>query len=794
MSQAGKSVYRFGEFDLKVDSRQLVRQGERVPLGSKAFEVLLQLVRRAGEVVPKDELLRAVWPASFVEERNLTQQVSSLRKAFGDKAGYIVTVPGRGYQFTASVVEIPAETLLQRLDPVKMAEAGATGLATEQPAGLVHTLHERTEVTFEESAYLAFRGRRMAAKGGLWWYALAGCILLTIGVWVGWRISQRPAPVDHRLVVLADFANGTSDASFGQTLKRALAIDLDQSPFVEVLGDREVVQTLQLMERKGDTPLTPDVAREVCERANRQVLLAGGVTAVGSKYLLTLEATDCNTGKRLASAKAEAPTREDVLKALDSVAEHVRRELGESAESVASYQVPIAQATTASLEALKMFSIGSYLFSQGKDENETIPFYQKAIELDPQFAMAYSALAGQYYNKEAFDLASQNNAKAFALSDHVSARERLIIQAHYYGEGLNDMQNGIKTYKIWADTYPHDFVPFGNLCNLYIALGQYDLAIEAGKKALELQKQRGIVYSLLAIALMRAGRYAEAKALGVEAKANQVDTGRLHATLFAVAVAEKDQAAIAQERAWAANHKSDWYAWFFPAEDATFLASTGRYKDARELFRKSIAMANEEKNFNVAYDVMSEEAKTEAAFGLVNAARESLKMSEPAATISADFAVSSVEVGDTGPAERYLQEHGKSTTDTVITYLYAPRIRAALAIHRDRPQEAVDTLEASRPYQWINYDIPMLRAEAYLKSGQAANAAQQYQEVLAKPGVDPTEYQYPFAHLGLARAYAQTGNLAGSRAEYKAFLDAWKDADTDLPVLQAAKAELERLH
>jgi len=408
--------------------------------------------------------------------------------------------------------------------------------------------------------------------------------------------------------------------------------------------------------------------------------------------------------------------------------------------------------------------------------------------------MAYSALAGQYYNKEEFALASENNAKAFALSDHVSARERLIIQAHYYGEGLNDIQNGIKTYKIWADTYPHDFVPFGNLCNLYIVLGQYDLAIEAGKKALELQKQRGIVYSLLAIALMRAGRYAEAKALGAQAKENHVDTGRLHATLFAVAVAEKDQAAIAQERAWAANHKSDWYAWFFPAEDASFVVSTGRYKEGRELFRKSLAIANDEKNANVAYDVLSEEAKTEVAFGLLNGARESLKMAKPAATISADFAVSSIGVGDTGPAERYLQEHGKPSPDTVITYLYAPRVRAALAIRRNRPLEAIDALEVSRPYQWINYDIPMLRAEAYLKSGQASKAVREYQEVLAKPSIDPTEFQYPFAHLGLARAYAQAGDVADSRAEYKTFFQLWKDADPDLPVLKAAQSELERLH
>jgi tetratricopeptide (TPR) repeat protein len=277
---------------------------------------------------------------------------------------------------------------------------------------------------------------------------MAAVALLAAGTLLGWRLSRHTVPVDHRQVVLADFVNTTSDATFGQTLKRALAIDLEQSPFIEVLSDHDVLQTLQLMERKSDTAMTPDVAREVCERANRQVLLTGNVTAVGSKYLLTLEAVDCSSGKRLASAKAEARSREDVLGALDSVAERVRRGLGESARSVESYHVPIAQATTASLEALKMFSIGSYLATHGKDENETIPFFQKAIELDPQFAMAYSGLASRYYNLEEFELASEYDAKAFALSDHVSARERLMIQAHYYGEGQNDLNQGVKTYKI----------------------------------------------------------------------------------------------------------------------------------------------------------------------------------------------------------------------------------------------------------------------------------------------------------------------------------------------------------
>lgn len=792
MSQATKRTYRFGEFDLKIDSRSLVRQGERVPLGSKAFEVLVQLVLRAGEVVPKDELMRAVWPASFVEERNLTQQVSSLRKAFGNKSDYIATIPGRGYQFTESVVELPKESLLQTRDSSMLAQGNGAILPVSPSGELLHTMHERTEVTFEESAYMTFPARRRTRTGQLWQYALAATALLALGVWVGWRLSHRSAPIDHRQVVIADFINTTGDASFGQTLKRALAIDLDQSPYIEILSDRSVIATLQLMERKSDTALTPDVAREVCERANQQVLLVGGVSSVGGSYLLTLEATDCATGKRLASAQANAKTSADVLGALDSVAQHVRRELGESEKSMASFQVPIAQATTSSLEALKMYSIATYLSAQGKDENETIPFFQKAIQLDPQFAMAYSGLAGQYYNLEEFELASQADAKAFALSDHVSARERLIIQAHYYGEGQNDVQNGIKMYKVWAQIYPHDSVPLANLCNLYVSLGQYDLAIEAGRKALELRKDRG-PYTMLAYALMRANRFSEALAVGATAKQNHADSAALHATLFSIAIAQKDQVAIAEERVWAQHDNNDWYAWYFPCIEATTAATSGRYKDAKELFRKSFEVVQGQHNPDIADDLLAEEAKTEVAFGLNDVARKTLSGIKQVRPTTADYAVASAQLGDTKPAEKYLEQYGKPSPDTDITYLYLPRVRAALAMQRNKPQEAIDALEVSRPFDLTTYDILTDRAAAYLKSGHADKAVQEYKTILANPGIDPTEFQYPFAHLGLARAYAKIGDVAHSRAEYKTFLDIWKDADPDLPVLRAAQVELEKL-
>lgn len=383
-----KELYRFDGFELDPIRRVLSRADKPVLLAPKAFDVLAYLVLNPGRVVTKDELLKAVWPESFMEEGNLAQYISSLRKALGDKARLIATISGRGYQFGAQVLTTQILT-----------EQSQSGLPDARPGDIfVQRVRERTRVVYEDGspahAFLALpamaTSRRNTAIrwGGV---SLLAAALIALAAFLAWK-HFAPLP-QIRKVMIADFANTTGDPAFDHTLKRALEIDLEQSPYIDVMSEREVMSTLQLMGLNSASAITPGIAKELCERSNRQVLLTGNIASMGPVFLLTLEATDCASGKELAGAKAEAASKEQVLAALDSVADHLRRELGESIQSLENYQVPIANATTPSLEALKSYSIGQYLDAQGKSEDETLPFYQKAVELDPQFAMANGAIA-----------------------------------------------------------------------------------------------------------------------------------------------------------------------------------------------------------------------------------------------------------------------------------------------------------------------------------------------------------------------------------------------------------------
>ena len=779
MPLTNRSIYHFGEFQLKTTARVLERQGVRVPLGSKAFEVLTHLVMHTGEVVTKDELLKAVWPNSFVEEQNLTQQIASLRKALGDKSTYIATVPGRGYQFTEAVRAMTA--------------AGPPSLLEETSEDVVHAMRTRTHVVIEESSRLNLPAKATKNPMRLVVYAASAVVLLLM-VWVGWRWFRlrHEALQEYRQVVVSDFINTTGDAAFDHILKRALQIDLEQSPYIDVLSDRETANTLQKMGRQSDTALTIEVAREVCERTNRQVLLAGDISSVGSEYLLTLEATDCSTGKQVAGAKAEVKTKLDILRALDSVAEHVRSGLGESAESVESYRVPVAQATTSSLEALRIYSVGeSMMIRTGKEEAETLPMFQRAVELDPQFAMAYVAVATDYYNLNEYSLAVPYYQKAFDLSGQVSEKERLYIRAHYYADSKKDVEQGLKEYRLWAETYPRDWGPWLDIASNDIKLGQYQSAVEAGEQALKLQPARAIVYSVLARAYKCAGRFDDAKRIGQLARDRDKFAYGLNATLFEIGFAERDQKAITETTAWMASHPDDWYLLTFQASAA---ASVGRYKDAVKLYNQAYAIATRENLSESADNILLQQAQAEAAFGWPSEARATLGRLAHPAPDNRDLMLLRAQLGDATDAQRFLAANeAKSGSATLMTHVYLPQAHALLALQHRKPLEAITALEAARLYELADYTVPIQRPEAYLQAKQAAPAIAEYKKVLANPGINAISPQYPLTHLGLARAYVMSGDLASAREEYESFLSAWKDADPNLPVLISAKEELAKL-
>jgi len=780
-----EQVFLFGEFRVDPLDRTLRRNDCPVVLNRRAFDVLLYLVQNPGRVVTKEELLKSIWPDAFVDENNLTQSMSVLRRALEEHPGqnnYIATLPGRGYQFIAAVEIVPGSPgALQQQGIVQQGPAADHLLGGSL---LVQQRTVTTSVVTEETEQHALPAPRRPFAAPLVLLALVA--VAGAGGYAIWRLFH-PRATSAR-VVIADFQNTTGDATFDRTLARALEIDLGQSPYMDVMTEREVVSALQFMGQKADTPLTPDLARQVCERSNRGAVLSGSIASVGHEYLLTLVATDCSTGDKLAGAKAEAKDKEHVLNALDSIADRVRSKLGESTKSVESFQVPIETATTSSLEALKAYSLGSSMEAQGGDEFSVIPLYQRAVDLDPHFAMAWSALATDYYNLSEYKVASEDYKKAFDLSDQVSAKENLIIHARYYAEGQQDLEQGIKVYRQWAATYPNDWVPWASLSNEYTRLGEYPAAIDAGQRALQIEPNRSIIYSVLARAYKRAGRFAEAKTVAAEALRRGKGSSTLHGLLFVIAWQERDSQAVDREVKW--GEDAGWYPLYLEGLAA---ASEGRYAQAAGLFQKATTLADEDHLEENSLGMASDEAAIELAFGLPDAARATLRQTAKTDEDRADIVMLQAELGDQAPAEAFLAAHGKAAQPgTLVTYLKIPLLRARLAMLHGKPLDAIAALEPARPYEMASYDVWSARGEAYLQAHQPDLAAAQYKLLLNNPGVSFGPL-FPLAHLGLARSYAMSGKTPESRAEYQTFFTAWKDADPDLPILKTAKAELAKL-
>jgi eukaryotic-like serine/threonine-protein kinase len=784
MSLAGKHLYRFGPFDLDAEQRLVRCEGTKIALPPKAFDLLLYMVRNPQRLITKEELLKAVWPDSFVEEGNLSQNIFLLRKALTPQQNdfrYIVTIPGRGYQFALAVEEVSHN------EP-NLANDNGIELSTVHSTMRI-VVHEEIDDANSPvpAAYQSLPGSSRRPKGQ--WLAAAGFLLLALagGSLLWWR-SHRQEPSSQKIVV-ADFDNHTGDGTFDVVLRKALEIDLAQSPYLDVMGEQEAVSMLQLMGSKLDAALTPDIAKEVCQRSNRQVMITGSIANLGHEYLLTLEATDCISGKKLTEAKAEAEGKEKVLAALDRTADKLRHGLGESAKSVEQFQVPIAQATTSSLEALKAYSIGEYMVGRtGKEETETLPVFKRAIELDPNFAMAYAAIATDYYNLNEYKLATPYYKKAFDLSSRVSEKEKLYIRAHYYADSRKDLEEGIKEFQLWAATYPRDWGPWLNIANEYTQVGQYSPAIAAGEQAVRLGPDRGINYSVLARAYMRVNRFADAKSTAMRAIALGKDSYGLHATLFEIAFVEHDQAAMVREAAWSQDKPSAWFSLYV---QASATATAGKYKQAKELFHTAYSVAERENLAETADDILIDQATMEFEIGMPNAARDTLKRVLREQADNPDLAFLKAELGEIAFADHFLAiNENASNPGTLMVHVYLPRLRAEMALHRAAPLEAIEALNQAEPYELAGgFTVLAQRGEAYRRAGQMDKAAIEYQKILSHQGVDPISPLFPLAHLWQGRVDLQAGRLQESKSEYEKFFAAWKDADKDLPALLIAQRE-----
>ena len=637
---------------------------------------------------------------------------------------------------------------------------------------------------------------------------IAASVCLLIAAILGgafyWR-SRRPQKLTERdMLVLAYFSNTTGDPVFDDTLKQAISVQLAQSPFLNILSDARMRTTLRLMAKPPDTKMTPDVAREVCQRAEGAGYIAGAIAKLGSQYVIGLNVINCKTGESLAQEQTTAANKEEVLKSLDGATAKLREQLGESLSTVERFDAPLDQATTPSLEALKALSVGRKTV-QEKGNAEAIPFFKRAIELDPNFAAAYAALGVSYSNLREPGLASESLRKAYDLRDKVSEREKFRITATYFLLVTGELEKAIQNYEIWAKTYPRNNEPFGNLGVDYTFLGEYEKAVAASLEDLRLNPGSAAAYTNLVGLYSALDRLQDGKIKYEEAIGHRIDNPILRGNRYGVAFLEGDTTEM-QKQVEAVGGK--------PGEDIllSFASDTeafhGHLNQARDLSQRAIDSARRSDSLETAAAWQMNSALREAEFD--NTEKSHREISSALATtstrdVSILGALALARIGDTDRAKRMADDLAERfPLNTMVNRYWLPVIYASIEVKRGNPAKALDLLQTAEPYE-LGTPLPQfgvggslyppyVRGEAYLSLGRGEKAVAEFQKFLDHPGVTVNSPLGSLAKLQLARAYVLAGNAAKARSTYQDFLALWKDADPDIRVLKQAELEYSRLH
>ena len=639
------------------------------------------------------------------------------------------------------------------------------------------------------------------------WAAAAGAlVVLFVLVLGGWLFFSRNV---HALkatdtVVLADFTNKTGDAVFDDTLKQALSVSLAQSPFLNILSDAKVRNTMKLMGHSPDAPLPPVVARDLCQRTGSAAVFEGSIAPLGSQYVLGLNAVNCRTGDLLAQEQVQAAHKEDVLRALDQASAKLREKVGESLGTIEKYDTPLEHATTASLDALKAFSQGRKIALSG-DYAAAIPYYKRAIELDSKFATAYLGLGIAYANLFESGAANENIAKAFELRERASERERLHIKAEYYTFVTGDIEKARMTYKRWAQAYPQDYTSYGNLGFIGPDTGDYDQAIKDTQKALRLAPDASNPYGNLVGYYVAANRLDEAKSLYKEAVTRKIENPVLHANRYGLAFLEGDKAEMERQVAWAAGKAGAEDNLLSNASDTE--AYYGRNRRALELSRRAVDSAKRNDQKESAALWQTEAALREAELGNSALAREQVKAALALASNHDSQilgALALARAGDSAQAARMADDLAKQyPEDTLVENYWLPSIRATIELGKNNAGKAIEILQAAVPYE-LGIPTPTstvggmlypiyVRGQTYLKLRQGKEAAAEFQKILDHRTVVVNFITGALAHLQLGRAYAMAGDNSKARAAYQDFFGLWKDADSDIPILKQAKADYAKL-
>jgi serine/threonine protein kinase/tetratricopeptide (TPR) repeat protein len=668
-----------------------------------------------------------------------------------------------------------------------------------QSAAEIRTDLQRMKRDTESARLPATTNARTRASFGKHWKVIVSAAIAVVALAAGsyFYLHRTPKLTDKDTIVLADFDNKTGDAVFDGTLRQGLSAQLEQSPFLNLLSDERIAQTLALMAQPKDARLTRELAHGVCQRTASAATIEGAISNLGSQYVVGLKAVNCRSGDVLANEQATASGKEQVLKALGEAATKMREKLGESLASVQKYDALAENVTTPSFEALQAYSLGYQAYERG-DNAAALPLFQRATSLDPNFAMAYALLGVNYANLGENTRAAESIRKAYELRERVSEREKLYIASRYENFVTGNLEAARKAYELWAQTYPRDETPPRLLEGIYSLLGDYDKALAQAQEAMKLDPESGNEYLSLGFSYVQVNRLDEARATAQEAQAHNLDSPRIHLLLYEIDFQQHNTAGMEREAAGLMGKPGfddqmlDW--------ESRSAAYGGQFAKARELTRRASASAQRADKKETAAGYEAEAALREALVGNMSQAMHQAQVALARSTgtdVEAPSAIALGLAGDAAQATRLAADLAKRfPEDTIVQFEYLPMIHAAAALQSGSANKALEALVPAAPYELGvgNLYAVYLRGEAYLAAHQSSAAAAEFQKILDNPGAVWGDPIGALAHLGLARAYAMQGDTAKAKAAYQNFLTLWKDADPDIPIFLAAKAEYAKLH
>jgi DNA-binding winged helix-turn-helix (wHTH) protein/tetratricopeptide (TPR) repeat protein len=745
-----RQLYEFGPFRVDPEKDLLLHEDEAVPIAPKAFQILLVLVRNNKQLVTKDELLKAIWPDTFVEEANLSRNIFLLRKALGESPQdhqYIVTVPGRGYRFAEDVKLVP-----------------------EHELDVIAASHSSVEVEVEES--------------GRWGWIAAAAVLLIAVAAGAWKLffHRAPALTEKDTVVLADFTNLTGDPVFDGTLRQGLAVQLEQSPYLRLISDERIRQTLRLMNKPADARLTPEIAREICERTGSAATLDGSITNLGSQYVLGLKAINCRNGETLDEQQVQAVRKEDALNALTTIAQNFRSRVGESLNTISEHNTPLEQATTSSLDALQDYSAGLSIMDQGHFRT-AIPLFERAIAIDPNFAMAYYLRGIAYEQAGDVDRSTEDSKRAFNLVDRVSETERTDITAYYY-RFTGELDKELDAWQLAARNYPRNWGPHNQISVTRIDMGQFEEGLKEGEEAARLEPAVEPPWRRQLDALMCLNRLPEAEALATKVRAAGINGSRIHQRFLELAYLQDDHASIDREIQWFSGKPEEYLSLGL---QAAYLNMHGERAESSKEYQRAAEASRRLGLGYVADDFEEADARADALAGNCQSVRHHGRS-----------ALALALCGETAKAEELAAATSKLFPNgTIWNAVQLPEIEASIA-----PSKGIELLASALPYERAYPDAVYVRGVVYLQMKRGAEAATEFKKIADHEGaswgatwVHPYWGQYyAMSYLGMARGYALAGDTTQAKVAYEKFFAFWKTADADLPVLRQAKAEYASLN